>query len=147
MTDIKTLSIGFDSPDSVLGEWTRFIPQRVGHSSAIDAALECFLNCLTTYVNLNTENLVLTENANAKAIVSIRAAIESGNSDLLQNDVLIAISLLPLVEAFLRGSTGHYKFHQTGLISLVQRVSSHDKQCNEGPKYIPELTKHGCMSG
>ncbi len=97
-SQMEALSQGFDTPLGVLGEWTRHIPQRIGHSDAIDWALTCFLNSVTAYVNRNAENAASTDAANARAIYSIRSAIESSSSELIQSDVLIAICLLHLVE-------------------------------------------------
>jgi hypothetical protein len=96
-SQIEALSEGFDTK-MVLGEWTQHIPHRIGNSKAIDSAVDCFLNCLTAYVNRTSQNMGLTDTANARAICCIRSAIEFNDSKLLQNDVLIAIMLLHLVE-------------------------------------------------
>jgi hypothetical protein len=44
---------------------------------------------------------------------------------------LTSENILTSNQAFVRASTGHYKFHQTGLISLVLRVSKEGARNND----------------
>lgn len=98
MSLTEALSNGYDTP-YILGTWMEFIPQRIGHSDAIDSAVDCFLNSSIAYVNCTDSNKAMTDRANMKAIQNIRTAILAADSDLPCDEALLAISLLHLVEA------------------------------------------------
>ncbi|KAH8899897.1 hypothetical protein GQ53DRAFT_740905 [Thozetella sp. PMI_491] len=120
----------------ILGEWMELVPPRLGNSQSIDSAVECFLRAVTANSNRTPENLAATDAANAKALRSIRADILNGDVNLVRNDVLIAICLLIFVEIFVRASSGEYKYHQTGLLSLINNITNHGTECSETIPYM-----------
>jgi hypothetical protein len=93
----EMISTGLDTR-FVLGDWMELVAQWIGPDETVDSALECFLHSSVAYVNSTDDNLVLTDKCNLRALRSIRAAILSGSSELLHENVLISIILLHFVE-------------------------------------------------
>lgn len=105
---IETISQGFDTR-VVLGDWMELIPPRIENSNEVSSALECFLNSTVAYVNPTAENITPTDKSNVKALYSIRTAIIDRNAQLLNDDVLLAITLLHFVEVYITISSTIYR--------------------------------------
>jgi hypothetical protein len=97
MSLTEVISDGYDTK-YVLGDWAGFVPRCIGRSDVIDAALDCFLNSTVAYVYRTPRHHTTTYSSNSQTFQRLRVAILASRSELVQNDVLIAINLLYLVE-------------------------------------------------
>lgn len=89
----STIDPGKREPYTI-GEWLEIIPSRIGHSRTVDTALDCLINSAVAYINRNEQNFAKTYDLNARALARIRTILSGGDSRKIQDDALIAISLL-----------------------------------------------------
>lgn len=96
-TICKAIAPGESEPYA-MGEWMEIIPSRIGHSSTVDAALDCFVNSAVAYASSNEQNMAHIFSLNAKALAGVRSKLLVEHSETVQEDALLAISFLGAAE-------------------------------------------------
>jgi hypothetical protein len=93
----ETTGQGFDTP-FMLVEFHGLLPHRIGQNSAMDLALECFINSTRFYVNRTAENLSMLHESSARALRSLRKAMLSEGSEFLSDYLLLTVPMLHMAE-------------------------------------------------
>lgn len=74
------------------------MPQFLGHSRALDLALDCLITGAISFVNKKQTDAARAQAQLGKALPCLREAMRSNNCRAIQDLVLLAINLVMLAE-------------------------------------------------
>ncbi|CAE6997816.1 hypothetical protein PTNB73_04139 [Pyrenophora teres f. teres] len=105
---------------SVFGPFIQEVPARIGHNSALDAAVAVLVNVHTSLVYKKTANEIVSPELYIRAIKTLQSCLEDPQVGMSAN-TLCASVLLGLVEAFAGPRTGNrYLTHVGGAGRLME---------------------------
>ncbi|KAF7578317.1 Zn-clus domain containing protein [Pyrenophora tritici-repentis] len=105
---------------SVFGPFIQEVPARIGHNSALDAAVAVLVNVHTSLIYKKTANEIVSPELYIRAIKTLQSCLEDPQVGMSAN-TLCASVLLGLVEAFAGPRTGNrYLTHVGGAGRLME---------------------------
>ena len=82
----------------ILSNWMRIIAWRIGKSTAIDFAVDCFLKCVVSFAYIMPESAAMIHKANVRALRNIREVCDADQLEFSGEDFMWAVYLLYHVE-------------------------------------------------
>ena len=99
--------------------WTICIPRYMGTSLALDDAAKCYLACKLAVADPTNTNLLAVRISNAKAVNSVRLALETKGSRPVRGNILLAVFLLYMVEVSYGNRSGDNYLDECGLTYIL----------------------------